>query len=349
MLKTDQSGQVQWGRTFPGTLKDVAEIAGGNYVATGFYNGTAYVVSFDNSGNMNWSKTYPGTSSGSSIEVTSGGLLVSGHLNNFFNQPLLMKINNSGDIIWQFSFGENQRGSALEGLTELPDGSFIAVGYTSALGNPNLIDAYAIRVDQNGNKLWEREYQYTSASRLYSIVQGPGSSVLIAGANNLNTGGPNDLGVLLSLDLSGNVIYSRTFDGGSGNQLWDVKFNPSNNRIYAVGESNKTLSRRQAILHVLDDAGGIISSTEYGTVVKEEVGYSLLVSNNELIISGNSFFQNADADIEYKIIKTDLSGQSQSCDDVEETVSFNVNSVTPVNTNLSFDFRKWSYAYNNNN
>jgi predicted secreted protein/acetyl esterase/lipase len=96
LIKTDQSGNMAWNKTYGGTGNDngfhMSQIAGGGYViigSTGSFGagGTdVWLLKTDSSGNMLWSQTYGGTGNDqgySVIQTSDGGYALAGYTNSF--------------------------------------------------------------------------------------------------------------------------------------------------------------------------------------------------------------------------------------------------------------------------
>jgi hypothetical protein len=143
-----------------------------------------WVVKIDNTGKKIWDKTIGGSGGDiakSIIETSDGGFIIAGNSSSGisgdkseaynvkdFNLPLdywLVKINSSGQKVWDKTFGTVNR-EDLKSIIATPDGGFIAIGTSNTpkpLQNvPNYTDAgdyygdcYLVKFDNNGKKIWD--------------------------------------------------------------------------------------------------------------------------------------------------------------------------------------------------
>ena len=189
VIKTDSSGNYIWSKCYGGTGQDTGakllNTSDGGFLITGTTNSNNLDVSNNHGGNDNWiiktnsigdiqwQKTYGGTRDDSIVDIiksSDGNYVFSSTIisndgditfNNGNNKTdsWVVKINQTGTILWQKSFGGSQsdeissiiqssdNGYALTGSTNSSDGDIIGYhnpGYT----NPPL-DIMAIKISQD--------------------------------------------------------------------------------------------------------------------------------------------------------------------------------------------------------
>jgi len=114
LIKTDANGNVQWAKTYGGTIVDFAssvqQTSGGGYIVAGYTNSFGaggydiLLIKTDADGNVEWAKTYGGTNwdNASSVQQTSdGGYIVAGWTWSFSagaEDIFLIKTDENGDI-----------------------------------------------------------------------------------------------------------------------------------------------------------------------------------------------------------------------------------------------------------
>ena len=169
LLKVDDSCDFVWRATCGGPGFDfatgVVETSGG-YVAAGWvgsdnlpnYHGAydAYVVKLNLDGALLWESCYGDAGYDGCEEIVAtrdGGFVVGGHLQDMGTggtTGYLFKINSSGDLLWQRTFGNSSE--AVEGVTRARDGGFMLAGafYTE---DPIDVNLYLVKTDASGMTL----------------------------------------------------------------------------------------------------------------------------------------------------------------------------------------------------
>jgi len=149
LVKTDESGNMEWSRVFGGEKADMAEsivqTSDGGYALVGttesFASGwkECWLIKTDDLGNIEWEKTYGGGDAdwGHSLIVTSdGGFALVGESNSFGAGGYdfwLVKTDGSGNIEWSRTYGGPEWDSA-ESLVQTSDGGYVLAGFTHSFG-----------------------------------------------------------------------------------------------------------------------------------------------------------------------------------------------------------------------
>lgn len=194
IVKVDNSGAIQWQKSFGGSESEgiycIKQTSDGGYILGGDsfsnngdvtgHHGTvstpdAWVVKLSSAGSIVWQKSFGGTMADGvkSIKETSDGNFVfvgasysndgdvSGHWGSVtaFNGDIwVVKLSNTGTIIWQNSFG----GSSLDygsDIVESSDGGFAVVGISYStdgeiLGNHGNSDGVLFKLNATGVLQW---------------------------------------------------------------------------------------------------------------------------------------------------------------------------------------------------
>ena len=171
---------------------------------------------------MQWQKTFGGTNlerafcirqstdSGyiiCGIATSSNGDVTGNHGNN---DVWLVKINNSGTIQWQKSFGGSLQDDGYN-VQQTIDGGYIISGATfsndgDVTGLHGAADAWLLKVDPNGNLQWQKTLGGSAQDFANSMKVTPDGGVILVGYTASNNG-----------DVSGNH---------GGGDYWVVKLGP---------------------------------------------------------------------------------------------------------------------------
>jgi hypothetical protein len=264
IVKLDGSGNIIWNKLLGGNDNDnlcgILQTSDGGYIVGGSSQSSAngdvtgithgfvdyWVVKLDASGNIVWNKLYGGNDNdkANSIQLTSdGGFIIAGEsrssatgdvtgINHGGINPddyWIVKLNASGNIVWNKLYGGNNRDLA-KSVQQTSDGGFIIAGSSQSSANGNVTginhgftDYWVVKLDASGNIVWNKLYGGNSDDTPNSIAQTSDGGYVIAGFTNNSFNGnitAHSYGVpdfwIIKLDGSGNIIWDKLY-GGAGN------------------------------------------------------------------------------------------------------------------------------------
>ena len=213
---------ADYGETGPSGASVVRQTGDGGYVVTG---GTSFSVSdladiwilkLDGNGGIQWQKTYGGSGndSANSIEQTGdGGYIAAGYTNSFGAGDYdiwVLKVDGNGDVLWQNTYGGTGYDFA-SSIRETDDGGYVVVGGTDSFGAGEM-DVWVLKLDGNGDVLWEKTYGGAGIDSASSIEQTGDGGYIVAGGTRSFGAGDYDFWVL-KLDGSGNIVWQKTYGG----------------------------------------------------------------------------------------------------------------------------------------
>lgn len=222
LVRTDAQGNVLWQKLNGGPdvtgFRDIKAVADG-FIIAGYTTDTDpwldYVlVKTDLNGNEVWKKYFARNSddSGFGITLTSdGGFIISGHSGVWSSQNFmwLIKTDAAGNKIWDKTIGGLGCGNSCgvdhtEAIIELADGTLVVAGnrYIDAIQKQDLV---LIKLDANGNQIWEKTWGGTSNERMYNALQKlSNGGFLLAG--NVEVSANNYKTWVITTDANGNQI-----------------------------------------------------------------------------------------------------------------------------------------------
>lgn len=145
----------------------------------------------------------------------------------------LIRTDAAGEVLWEKTYGGE---GYQEGKSIIPtsDGGVVIAGHTTAFGGGGL-DAYLIKVDQEGNELWSRTYGSPLDEMASTVRQTADGGYILIG----NVVDPNDF--VAHADEAGyggfegrsNIYLVKT--DGDGNELWSHAYDSENNILTSSG------------------------------------------------------------------------------------------------------------------
>jgi gliding motility-associated-like protein len=122
----------------------------------------------------------------------------------------IMRINSSGNIIWQKTIG-GVGSQGLRRMLKLSDGNFVATGFDS---KDNYVTNFLIKFDGNGNIIWRKDFGTSNdieSISIASIVEDDSGSIIIV-ANNYEADPWAHFRILFAkFDSKGSIILSKFF------------------------------------------------------------------------------------------------------------------------------------------
>jgi hypothetical protein len=104
---------------------------------------------------------------------------------------------------------------------ETSDEGFLILGQTTSYGAGDW-DIWLIKIDQNGEPLWNKTYGTPVLENGYYIILTTDGGYLIAGRTNYLRGSDVDL-LLIKIDRDGNLLWNRTYGGSGDEWMWEIE------------------------------------------------------------------------------------------------------------------------------
>ena len=229
IVKLTTSGEIVWQKCFGGSNFDSAvsiqNTTDGGYVfignsssnngdVSGTHSTTTtdyWVAKISAIGVLQWQKALGGTSDevATCIRQTSdGGYIISGRtastngdVTGFhgWNDYWIVKINSTGTLVWQKTFGGTQEEVAWD-VIQTADGGYIVTGYAgSPSGDGDVLfnhstsiptlDIWILRLDATGTILWQKSLGSTGYQESFAIQQTADSGFVVAGGTGGSSNG----------------------------------------------------------------------------------------------------------------------------------------------------------------
>jgi hypothetical protein len=237
LVKTDASGNMQWNKTYGGTLQDGAyalvQTADGGYALAGetqFFVPNQldfWLIKTDANGNALWNKTYGGTGGDYAyalVQTADGGYALAGGTNSYGagnGDAWLVKTDSSGNMQWNKAYGGTGWDEAYA-LVQTGDSGYALAGYTTSFAI-GYFDFWLVKTDANGNALWNKTYGTMGSDKAQALVQTTDGGYALAGwegfSNESFGAGVFDFW-LVKTDSSGNMQWNKAY-GGTG---WDEAY-----------------------------------------------------------------------------------------------------------------------------
>ncbi len=212
VIRLDADGNIIWDNCFGGNMEDrarkIIKTQDGNFVILGTafsQDGNVsnplggvdfWLIKINIDGQLIWERSLGGSSAdqGSDlIETSDGNLIITGEVlsnngdvdgNHGLTDAWVAKLDTNGNLIWQNALGGTMVDYFLS-IKEADDGGFVATGNTFSDNgdvsiNLGASDVWLVKLDANGNLLWEQSIGY-DLNEIGNEILSVGEDIIIFG------------------------------------------------------------------------------------------------------------------------------------------------------------------------
>jgi len=280
LVKLDANGNISWEKSFgyQGTDSGISFIETNDlgFLITGILDVTAsggegnssrtanrhaggdyWALKLDIYGNLEWSHYFGGNFTDTPygvIQTDDNGYIVAGSSDsedtdissNIGTYDFwVIKISESGNLVWEKSFGGSQIDEA-RSIIKTDDDNYIIAGDTRSSDNDisqnkGAADLWLIKISPSGNLIWEKTIGGSSFDVARAIKKSQNNGFLLSGSSRSSdidvseNKGQNDAWVLKT-DNNGNLLWETTVGGSNIDFSYDV-VELINGSVIAVGDT----------------------------------------------------------------------------------------------------------------
>ena len=258
MLRTDAKGKLLWRKSLlagnGGVVRGIAQTADGGFALAAEADAQKANGSYEGSSDNFW----------------------------------LLRVSSSGEAIWAKMYNGKDNATRAFGVVALDDGGAAAAGYCvsnweSCGSSPTKSQEFRLlRVDGDGNVLWDKYYGGSGNDAAHAIVKAPGTGFALAGSteSKILPGGQHTAGQadfwLVRTDLNGVMLWNRTYGGSSEDFAYAVTAMSDGGFALAGSTQSKDLAnpvllpgKRHGWLVRTDAAGNLLWSQMIGAGYEE--------------------------------------------------------------------------------
>lgn len=288
---------------------------------------------------LTWTTTFGnngGNSVGTSLVITTtGDYVLAGSTNASGNGGLdvyLVKTDANGVMQWQKTFGGPYDDEAF-GIIQARDGNYVIAGYTRSSGSGDA-DVYLIKVDDNGNALWEKTYGGQADDFGYALLESPDGGYVIAGSTRSSGNGGSDA-YLIKTDANGALQWQKTYGGTGDDQVNSI--NATADGGYVISGWTRSYWSNMEIFLVKTDASGNLQWQNYypwSTRSNVTLAYSAMqLEDGSYIVNGVHFDDSGDQSVRLLSVNPDGSRRNLT------TIDQNTGSTSTLYNDSYFKFQ----------
>lgn len=262
-----------------------------------------------NTFNMQWQRCYGGAQFENARHgaLVSGGIIIVGsslsndgdasghHGSTTVADGWAIKISTTGNLLWQKKLGGTDIDN-LQTVAATPDGGCIAAGSTTSndgdvSGYKGGKDAWLVRLDANGNILWQKCFGGSGLDSAITIIPTADGNYVIAGTTGSTNGDLTGLdteitgfyrAMLTKIDIAGNVLWTRLAGSTSGTPYVGYDVVQLSNSNYLLAAADLGSNPSYVIYQITNNNS---SRTFYSSLYQNSTGgpmslFNLLLTNN---------------------------------------------------------------------
>ncbi|MCB0525926.1 MAG: T9SS type A sorting domain-containing protein [Saprospiraceae bacterium] len=214
IVKLDENGAIEWSKTFGGSMEDIGKtvmqtedggylVAGesastdGDMTASLHGNYDIWLIKLSGSGEMEWQQSYGGSAFETPSEIISAndeGYVITGYTgspdgdvtgNHGILDVWVIKISNTGELIWQNALGGNQPDWG-RAIVPAVNGGYIVAGTTHSsngdvVGNDGGSEFWLVKLSEEGELIWQQTYGGSMPDECFSIDNTTDNGFILSG------------------------------------------------------------------------------------------------------------------------------------------------------------------------
>ena len=328
----DASGNIY----LAGSTQSTNDIASGGHQNTSGGFEEAFLVKFNSAGTRLWATYYGGSNDDNAVscvvdangnvyltgDTRSAGAIASGGHQNVFGggdyDAFLVKFNSAGTRLWATYYGgtDNDYGRScavdasgnvyLAGTT-LSNNAIASGGHQNTIGSISSEDAFLVKFNSAGTRLWATYYGGTGLDKLYSCAIDASGNVYLAGntlsSNGIASGGHQNTlnnvydAFLVKFSSTGTRLWA-TYYGGSSNDygyscataangdVYLAGYTASTNAMAGAGHQNTHGGYYDAFLVKFSSTGTRLWATYYGGTGEQSGNVCTTDANGNVYLAG---------------------------------------------------------------
>jgi len=240
----------------------------GNWVINGITNGfticgstnkgglgDGYLLNTDSKGNVIWNRSFNGLGLDQSLcvkQTSDNGYIVLNRTDGFFNNIMLIKTNEIGEIQWQKIYYANNDQYGKEVIV-LED-SYVIIGTAHA-------DVYLFKVNLNGDTLWSKRFGSNYSEAGYSIQRTIDKGFIIGGVEYNSNNVSNSL--IIKADSVGNLQWKRNYSAKYNELLYSVRNIPGKGYVFCGTTDSTNNNLERGFIRIIDFNGNVLIQNFY--------------------------------------------------------------------------------------
>lgn len=277
------------------------------------YDGT--VIKLDFTGNKIWQKNfgYGGSDLLTSIATfPGGGYVLTGRTDSKGAGAMdfwVVKINESGDILWEKTYGEKHEDKA-EHILATKNGELLVTGSQMTVASSS-IDMWVMKLSSEGEKIWDKKFGGHFRCYGKAAIEMNDKYVVAGYFEPSSFGGDKykeNKARIIALDQNGNSVWEKTFGGEKDDEFSDILPLNQNEFLVCGYTSSKGKNESEDFWTIrLNEKGEIIWEQTFGDISSDMAAGMAAAGDGFVVCGSTSSRETSSKDI--LLIKYDYNGK----------------------------------------
>ncbi|WP_338811926.1 gliding motility-associated C-terminal domain-containing protein [Bernardetia sp. Wsw4-3y2] len=227
----------------------------------------------------------------------------------------LSKIDESGELIWQRTYGDSNTDETSWHLLRTNDNGFLISASTTASFS-SVDRVLFIKTDNNGNIQWQKTYTYSNYVAPTHALELSNGDYMVTGYFAFDSNRNNRSGMVMRISATGTIIWCKGYHRGGFNDdqisqyFIGIRQIQNGNFIiptaYGGNGSGTPSGRYDNSITCIDGSGNQVWGKRFGASDNDEFRVILPISSTETIVAGS--YRNTASDLEMAFCKVQQNG-----------------------------------------
>ncbi len=263
-----------------------------------------------------WNRTYGGASSDEAYAVQQtidGGYILAGTTGSIpggDSNAWLVKTDAEGNPFWNQTYG-GPYGDWGRALDQTADGGYVVAGtWQREHAITGEFDAWLVKTDNNGNLQWNQTYGGSANDIAASVQQTADGGYILGGVTYSFGNGSADF-YLVKTDSAGNMEWSKTYGGASGDTACSAEQTADGGYILAGATASFGAGESDAWLVKTDMDGNVQWNKTYGGSRYDRANDVKQTADGGYVVAGFCRWTGEGYTGDFWLFKVDLNGDMQ--------------------------------------
>ncbi len=223
------------------------------------------------------------------MDVTlDGGYIIAGasNITTYGHGLFFLRTNMEGDTLWTKNIDQGNYNDYVYNIRQVSDGGFVLTGSTWNIGNHHEGSMFLMKIDSDGNFIWEKIYAAPYLSTGINLRQTSDGGYIVIGQASFDS--IHRTAFLVKTNDIGDTLWTRNYGASYDEIGYDVCETNDNGYVLTGSNYNNNGVPVHVFVIKTDSLGNTLWSNKYGGVAADAGCSIQLTSDGGYVIAGNT-------------------------------------------------------------